>query len=62
MKYSQMLRIILLVVILVVATSCASKKPTIQAPPPETQAEVLKVSTIQRISFIEEENYTATLL
>jgi len=58
MKSSQMLKMISLGAILVFAISCASQKSAIQAPPSETQAKVLKVSTIQKISFIEEENYT----
>jgi type IV pilus assembly protein PilQ len=44
--------------ILFFGISCASKKPSIQTPPPETQAKVVKPSAIQKISFVEEENYT----
>lgn len=58
MKSSHLLKMISLVVILFFAISCASKKPSIQAPPPETHAKVIKTSIIQKISFVEEENYT----
>jgi len=58
MKSSYLLKMISLVVILFFAISCASKKPSIQAPPPEPHAKVIKTSIIQKISFVEEENYT----
>ena len=58
MKSSRMLKIIPWVVILLLVGSCASQKASIQTPPTEAQAKAVKVSTIQKISFIEEENYT----
>ena len=58
MKSSHLIKMISSVVILFFAISCASKKPSIQAPPPETHAKVIKTSIIQKISFVEEENYT----
>jgi type IV pilus assembly protein PilQ len=53
-----MLKIIPWVGILLLVGSCASRKASIQTPPTEAQTKVIKVSTIQKISFIEEENYT----
>jgi type IV pilus assembly protein PilQ len=58
MKFSRILRIISLVLILFFAWSCASKKVSIETPPPETQAKIVPTSIIQTISFTEEENYT----
>jgi type IV pilus assembly protein PilQ len=44
--------------LLLFAVSCATKKTTVQTPPPETQAKMAKASVIQKITFAEEENYT----
>jgi type IV pilus assembly protein PilQ len=47
-----------LVLISILAWSCASKKTSIQTSPSETQATVAQISTIEKISVTEEENYT----
>jgi len=46
------------VVFLVFIAGCASKSALTQTPKPDTSAPAVKVSTIQKISFTEEENYT----
>jgi type IV pilus assembly protein PilQ len=46
------------VVLLLFIAGCATKKPLTQTPEPDISAPVVKVSTIQKISFNEEENYT----
>ena len=58
MKSSQIIRMISLIVFLLVANSCATNHTLVQSPQPDTPAQVAKVSIIQRILFIEEENYT----
>ena len=58
MRFSQILKIIPWVVTLLLLSSCSSQKASIQSAPTEAQAKVPKVSTIQKITFIEEENYT----
>jgi type IV pilus assembly protein PilQ len=46
------------VVFLLFIAGCASKNGLTQTPKPDTSALVVKVSTIQKISFTEEQNYT----
>jgi type IV pilus assembly protein PilQ len=46
------------VVFLVFIAGCASKSALTQTPKPDTSAPAVKVSTIQKISFTEEDNYT----
>lgn len=58
MKSSHLLKMISFVMILFFGISCASKKTSIQTAPPDTQAKAIKPSVIQKISFVEEENYT----
>lgn len=58
MRSSQMFKLILGVAFLCFANSCAINNTSLQVPKPDTPAEVAKVSIIQKISFIEEENYT----
>ena len=55
---NQVLKMTFLVVFLFLITSCATKKATMQTPKPDIPAPVAKVSTIQKVSFTEEENYT----
>jgi type IV pilus assembly protein PilQ len=43
---------------LLLLTGCATENALVQTPRPETPAPVAKVSTIQKVSFTEEENYT----
>ena len=58
MKRAQILNMAAGVVFLLLMTGCATEKSLMQAPKPDTSAPVAKVSTIQKISFTEEENYT----
>ena len=58
MKRSQILKMTVGVVFLLFITGCATEKSLMQTPKPDTSAPVYKVSTIQKISFTEEENYT----
>jgi type IV pilus assembly protein PilQ len=58
MKRSQILNMTAGVVFLVFIAGCASKSALTQTPKPDTSAPAVKVSTIQKISFTEEENYT----
>ena len=58
MKRSQILKMTVGVVFLLFITGCATEKSLMQTPKPDTLAPVAKVSTIQKISFTEEENYT----
>jgi type IV pilus assembly protein PilQ len=58
MRRSQILKMTVGVAFLLFITGCATKNATVQTPKPETAAPVAKVSTIQTISFTEEENYT----
>ena len=58
MKRSQILKMTVGVVFLLFITGCATEKSLMQTPKPDTSAPVAKVSTIQKISFTEEENYT----
>ena len=58
MKRSQILKMTFGFVFLFLLTSCATENALVQTPRPETPAPVAKVSTIQKVSFTEEENYT----
>ena len=58
MKSSRLFRMFVWGGLLLFAVSCATKKTTVQTPPPETQAKMAKASVIQKITFAEEENYT----
>jgi len=58
MRRSQILNMTVGVIFLLFMASCASKTAVTQTPKPDTSAPVVKVSTIQKISFAEEENYT----
>ena len=58
MKYSQILKMAFLVVFLLFITSCATEKPLKQTPAPNLPVPAVKVSTIQKVSFTEAENYT----
>ena len=58
MKRSQILKMTFGFVFLLLLTGCATENALMQTPRPETPAPVAKVSTIQKVSFTEEENYT----
>jgi type IV pilus assembly protein PilQ len=58
MKSSQILKVAFCVVFLIFMAGCATKKAVMQTPKAEIPAPVEKASTIQKISFSEEENYT----
>ena len=58
MKRSQILKMTFGFVFLLLLTGCATENALVQTPRPETPAPVAKVSTIQKVSFTEEENYT----
>jgi type IV pilus assembly protein PilQ len=58
MKRSQILKMTLGFVFLLLITGCATENAMMQTPKPETPSPVAKVSTIQKVSFTEEENYT----
>jgi type IV pilus assembly protein PilQ len=58
MRHSQILRMTMGAVLLLFIAGCAGKKPMTQEPKPDISAPAVKVSTIQKISFTEEQNYT----
>ncbi len=58
MKRSQILIMTFGVFLLFFVASCATENASVQTPKPDTSAPGAKVSTIQKISFAEEENYT----
>jgi type IV pilus assembly protein PilQ len=59
MKHSQILRLTFGVLFLfLITTGCATQKAVMETPKPETSPPVAKLSTIQKISFSEEENFT----
>jgi type IV pilus assembly protein PilQ len=58
MKRSQILLMTLGVSLLLFVAGCATENALVQTPNPDTSAPGTKVSTIQKISFAEEENYT----
>jgi len=58
MKRSQILITSFGVFLLFLITGCATKNASVQTPKPDAAAPVTKISTIQKITFHEEENYT----
>jgi type IV pilus assembly protein PilQ len=58
MKSSQILKMIFCIGFLIFITGCATEKAVMQTPNPEPSAPVVKASTIEKVSFSEEENYT----
>ena len=58
MKSYQTLKMISFFVFWLFVNSCATSNTLVQTPPPDIPSKVVKVSTIQKISFIEEENYS----
>ncbi len=58
MKSSQTFKVIALFVFWLFLNSCATSNTLVQTPPADIPSKVVKVSTIQKISFIEEENYS----
>ena len=58
MRRSQILIMTFGVFLLFLITGCAMEKGSVQTPQPGSSAPVAKVSTIQKITFYEEENYT----
>src|SRR4030043_34294 len=58
MRRFQILKITFGVLLLLWITGCATENALVQTPKPDTPAPLAKVSTIQKISFTEEENYT----
>ncbi len=58
MKCSQILKMTFWIAFLLLATGCATKSASVQTPKPDNLAPTVKISTIQQISFAEEENYT----
>jgi type IV pilus assembly protein PilQ len=58
MRRFQILEMTVGVVFLLFISGCATKTAVTQTPKPDTSAPAVKVSTIQKISFTEEENYT----
>ena len=58
MKRFQIFKMTVGVVLLLLIAGCATKTAVTQTPKPEPSAPAVKVSTIQKIAFTEEENYT----
>jgi len=58
MKSYQIIKVISFLVLLLFLNSCATSNTSIQTPPPDMPLKALTVSTIQGISFTEEENCT----
>ncbi len=58
MRRFQILTVTLGVVLLLFITGCATKTASTQTPKPDMSTPAVKVSTIQKISFTEEQNYT----
>jgi type IV pilus assembly protein PilQ len=58
MKHSQILILTFGVFLLLFVAGCATENALVQTPQPDTSTPGAKVSTIQKISFTEEENYT----
>ncbi|HMK76785.1 MAG TPA: AMIN domain-containing protein, partial [Thermodesulfobacteriota bacterium] len=58
MKRSQILITTFGLFLLFLITRCATENASVRTPKPDTSAPVTKVSTIQKITFVEEENYT----
>ena len=62
MKSFEMLKVAFGVFLLFLTNSCATTSTSVESPQQETKAQDVKVSVIQRISYIEEENYTRVLV
>lgn len=62
MKSSQMFKVVFGVFLLFLTNSCATPPTLVQTPQPDTTAQDVKVSIIQRISYIEGQNYTRILI
>jgi type IV pilus assembly protein PilQ len=58
MKSYQTLKMISFFLFWLFMNSCATSNTLVQTPPADIPSKVVKVSTIQKISFIEEENYS----
>ncbi len=58
MKSYQTLKMISFFLFWLFVNSCATSNTLVQTPPADIPSKVVKVSTIQKISFIEEENYS----
>ena len=58
MRRFQIFKMTVGVVLLLLIAGCATKTAVTQTPKPEPSAPAVKVSTIQKIAFTEEENYT----
>jgi type IV pilus assembly protein PilQ len=58
MKSSQIVKIISLFIFWLFLTSCATSNTSIQSPPSDIPSRISKISLIQNLSFIEEENCT----
>ncbi len=58
MKSSQTFKVIFLFVFWLFLNSCATSNTLIQSQPSDISPRAVKISVIQKISFIEEENYT----
>jgi type IV pilus assembly protein PilQ len=58
MKSSQTLKVIFLFVFWLFLSRCATSNTSIQSQPPDISSGAVKISVIQNISFIEQENYT----
>ncbi|MGA2462901.1 MAG: type IV pilus secretin PilQ [Thermodesulfobacteriota bacterium] len=58
MKSYQTLKMISFFLFWLFVNSCATNNTLVQTPPADIPSKVVKVSTIQKISFIEEENYS----
>jgi type IV pilus assembly protein PilQ len=58
MKHSQILKKAFLIGFLLIISGCATENSLKQTQKPEIPTPVVKISTIQRIAFTEEENYT----
>jgi len=58
MKSYQTLKMISFFLFWLFVNSCATNNTVLQTSPPDIPSKVVKASTIQRISFIEEENYS----
>ena len=58
MRSFQTLKAISLFLFWFLLSGCATSKPQTQMPPPDIPSKIVKTSVIQKISFVEEPNYT----
>jgi len=58
MKSSHIIKVVSSVVFFLFLNNCSTNHTAVQTPPQDAQVKAAKISTIQRISFKEEENYT----